>query len=103
MDDLTRPDPTTGGPIELIIESHAKDLGEFEVRRTLPSKQRQRVGPFIFFDHMGPAEFPPSSGVADAGGTPYAGGPLEWSFTTSTAAAPGGQVHPERFHIRLPD
>ncbi len=64
MDDVTRPDPTTDGPIELIIESHTKDLGEFEVRRTLPSKERQRVGPFIFFDHMGPAEFPPGSGVA---------------------------------------
>jgi len=29
----------------------------------LPDKRRQRVGPFIFFDHMGPAEFPPGSGV----------------------------------------
>ncbi|HSG65704.1 MAG TPA: pirin family protein [Gammaproteobacteria bacterium] len=50
--------------IELIIESQTKDLGEFEVRRTLPSKERQRVGPFIFFDHMGPAEFSPGNGVA---------------------------------------
>lgn len=52
------------GPIQLIIHSQPKDLGEFVVRRTLPSKERQRVGPFIFFDHMGPAEFPPGSGVA---------------------------------------
>jgi hypothetical protein len=50
--------------IELIIESQPKDLGEFEVRRTLPSKERQRVGPFIFFDHMGPAKFSPGNGVA---------------------------------------
>jgi hypothetical protein len=50
--------------IELVIESQTKDLGEFEVRRTLPSKDRQRVGPFIFFDHMGPAEFSPGNGVA---------------------------------------
>jgi redox-sensitive bicupin YhaK (pirin superfamily) len=52
------------GPIELLIESQTKDLGEFEVRRTLPSKDRQRVGPFIFFDHMGPARFAPGAGVA---------------------------------------
>ena len=50
--------------IEQIIESQVKDLGEFEVRRTLPSKTRQRVGPFIFFDHMGPAKFESGSGVA---------------------------------------
>jgi len=50
--------------IEQIIESQAKDLGEFEVKRTLPSKARQRVGPFIFFDHMGPAKFKSGSGVA---------------------------------------
>jgi redox-sensitive bicupin YhaK (pirin superfamily) len=50
--------------IEHLIESKMKDLGEFVVRRTLPSRERQRVGPFIFFDHMGPAEFPPESGVA---------------------------------------
>jgi len=49
--------------IELIIEPQTKDLGEFEVRRALPDERRQRVGPFIFFDHMGPADFPPGSGV----------------------------------------
>lgn len=51
------------GIIELLIEPVTKDLGEFTVRRALPDKRRQRVGPFIFFDHMGPAEFPPGSGV----------------------------------------
>ena len=49
--------------IELLIEPVIKDLGEFTVRRALPDKRRQRVGPFIFFDHMGPAEFPPGTGV----------------------------------------
>lgn len=49
--------------IELMIEPAIKDLGEFTVRRALPDKRRQRVGPFIFFDHMGPAEFPPGTGV----------------------------------------
>ncbi len=49
------------------IETHhiarARDLGGFEVRRALPSARRQMVGPFIFFDQMGPAEFLRSQGV----------------------------------------
>jgi redox-sensitive bicupin YhaK (pirin superfamily) len=49
--------------IELRIEPRTRDLGDFAVRRALPDKRRQRVGPFIFFDHMGPAEFPPGKGV----------------------------------------
>jgi len=49
--------------IELQIKPAVKNLGEFSVGRLLPDKQRQRVGPFIFFDHIGPAEFPPGKGV----------------------------------------
>ena len=49
--------------IELLIEPQTKNLGEFTVRRSLPAKQRQRVGPFIFFDHMGPADFAAGGGV----------------------------------------
>jgi redox-sensitive bicupin YhaK (pirin superfamily) len=51
------------GAIELIIEPEKKDLGEFTVRRVLPSAERRMVGPFIFFDHIGPAEFPPGQGI----------------------------------------
>ena len=54
---------TNSSAIALRIHPAAKDLGEFTVRRSLPDQRRQRVGPFIFFDHMGPAEFPPGSGV----------------------------------------
>jgi redox-sensitive bicupin YhaK (pirin superfamily) len=43
--------------IATVIVPRARDLGGFEVRRALPSKDRQMVGPFIFFDQMGPAEF----------------------------------------------
>jgi redox-sensitive bicupin YhaK (pirin superfamily) len=43
--------------IETIVVPKATDLGGFEVRRALPSKGRKMVGPFIFFDQMGPAEF----------------------------------------------
>lgn len=49
--------------IALRIQPITKDLGEFTVRRALPDKRRQRVGPFVFFDHMGPAKFPPGTGV----------------------------------------
>jgi len=52
------------GAIELLIRSRAKSLGAFDVRRVLPASERQRVGPFIFFDHMGPATFSPGQGVA---------------------------------------
>ena len=51
-----------GGPA-LIIEPDEHDLGGFSVRRVLPSKQRRMVGPFVFFDHMGPAEFAPGDGI----------------------------------------
>ncbi len=49
--------------VALRIEPNTKDLGEFSVARLLPDQRRQRVGPFIFFDHIGPAEFPPGKGV----------------------------------------
>ena len=39
------------------------DLGGFKVYRTLPSKERTMVGPFIFFDQMGPARLPPGQGI----------------------------------------
>ncbi len=51
------------GTVELVIEPEEKDLGGFSVRRVLPAPERRMVGPFIFFDHMGPAEFPPGEGI----------------------------------------
>ena len=50
--------------VELVIKPKPKDLGEFTVRRVLPSPEHRKVGPFVFFDHMGPAEFPPGKGIA---------------------------------------
>jgi len=43
--------------LDLVIDQRRRDLGGFEVGRVLPSQQRRMVGPFIFFDHMGPVEF----------------------------------------------
>jgi len=45
--------------IELVIDQRRRDLGGFEVGRILPFAQRRMVGPFIFLDHIGPAEFAP--------------------------------------------
>ena len=51
------------GPIDLVIEAKKKDLGGFEVGRILPFAKRRMVGPFIFLDHMGPADFAPGQGI----------------------------------------
>jgi redox-sensitive bicupin YhaK (pirin superfamily) len=54
---------TAAGDGEMVIRSKVKDLGGFQVRRVLPAPERQMIGPFIFFDHIGPAHFPPGHGV----------------------------------------
>lgn len=51
------------GAVELVIDPQPRDLGGFSVRRILPARERRMVGPFIFFDHMGPADFPPGGGI----------------------------------------
>lgn len=51
------PDNINCDPVALVIIPTAKNLGDFEVRRALPAQERQMVGPFIFFDQMGPAIF----------------------------------------------
>jgi len=45
--------------IDLVIDARRRDLGGFEVGRVLPCAGRRMVGPFAFFDHMGPLAFPP--------------------------------------------
>jgi redox-sensitive bicupin YhaK (pirin superfamily) len=46
-----------------VIEPRDRDLGGFSVRRVLPAAKLRTVGPFIFFDHMGPAQLPHGEGV----------------------------------------
>ena len=46
-----------------LLDPHTKNLGGFEVRRLLPAHPHKMVGPFIFFDHMGPTRLPPGDGV----------------------------------------
>ena len=50
--------------IALRVEPRTADLGEFTVRRALPAREQRMVGPIVFLDHMGPAEFPPGKGIA---------------------------------------
>ena len=62
------PDPVPGDAasvdaVETVIVPRAVDLGEMTVRRALPAVERQMVGPFIFFDQMGPAEFLTDQGI----------------------------------------
>jgi len=49
--------------VKMRLEPKDKDLGGFSVRRLLPSREQRSVGPFIFFDHLGPALFAPGTGI----------------------------------------
>ncbi len=54
---------TLPNAVSLIIPAREKDLGGFQVRRVLPFAKHRMVGPWIFFDHMGPADFAPGIGI----------------------------------------
>ena len=58
------PSVATAAAVELTIEPRVRSLGEFDVRRVLPAAKRRMVGPFVFLDHMGPADFSPGQGMA---------------------------------------
>lgn len=49
--------------LPFVIAGKPTDLGGFSVRRLLPVAKKRALGPFVFFDHMGPAEFPPGKGI----------------------------------------
>jgi hypothetical protein len=55
----TKPCPA----LDVVIVPRSRDIGGFEVRRALPSAQRRMVGPFVFYDQMGPATFKPGAGL----------------------------------------
>ena len=55
--------PNAEDVIETVVYARPRDLGGFTVGRALPSAAQRLVGPFVFFDHMGPVEFPPEGGV----------------------------------------
>jgi redox-sensitive bicupin YhaK (pirin superfamily) len=49
--------------VEMVIVPRAHDVGGFEVHRALPAAEKQMIGPFIFFDQMGPGEFLTGKGL----------------------------------------
>lgn len=59
--------------IEMVIDARRKDLGGFEVGRVLPFAKRRMIGPFIFLDHMGPADFAPGSDAINVRPHPHIG------------------------------
>jgi redox-sensitive bicupin YhaK (pirin superfamily) len=66
MSTLDEAEPSCPAPppgLEHVIIPRAHDVGGFEVRRALPARERQMVGPFIFFDQMGPGEFLTGQGL----------------------------------------
>ena len=81
--------------IETVIVPRAHDLGSFEVRRALPSARRQMVGPFIFFDQMGPSEFLLGSGM-DVRPHPHIG------LSTVTYLFEGEIMHRDSLGTSLP-
>jgi redox-sensitive bicupin YhaK (pirin superfamily) len=61
-------DPDPGNAVQSeaiaqVIVPRSVDLGDFTVHRALPSAQSRMVGPFIFFDHFGPAHFRSGAGI----------------------------------------
>jgi redox-sensitive bicupin YhaK (pirin superfamily) len=62
-DDPIAGDKRSCDAIETVIVPRTRDLGGFEVRRALPSAKRRMVGPFIFWDQMGPSEFVIGEGI----------------------------------------
>jgi redox-sensitive bicupin YhaK (pirin superfamily) len=56
-------DAPAADAIDLVIVPRSVDVGHFAVRRALPHTKRRMVGPFIFFDHFGPAEFHAGQGI----------------------------------------
>ncbi len=49
--------------LQRVIVPRPRDLGGFQVRRVLPSLQQRSIGPFVFFDQMGPARLNPGQGI----------------------------------------
>jgi redox-sensitive bicupin YhaK (pirin superfamily) len=93
-------DPTPGtayscDAIELVVVPRTSDLGGFEVRRALPSAKRRMVGPFIFLDEMGPAEFKAGRGI-DVRPHPHIG------LATVTYLFDGEIVHRDSLGTHVP-
>jgi hypothetical protein len=65
---MTLPAQPTENPVSAVIIPRARDIGDFEVRRALPAIELRSIGPFIFFDQMGPVVFQKPSTPAKSTG-----------------------------------
>jgi redox-sensitive bicupin YhaK (pirin superfamily) len=81
--------------VEAVIIPRAHDVGGFEVHRALPAKEKQMIGPFIFFDQMGPGEFLTGKGL-DVRPHPHIG------LATVTYLFDGSIVHRDSLGTQLP-
>jgi redox-sensitive bicupin YhaK (pirin superfamily) len=88
-------DARASDAIEQIIIPRTVDLGDFEVHRALPSARARMVGPFILFDHMGPAVLRGGTGV-DVRPHPHIG------LATVTYLFDGEIVHRDSLGTALP-
>ncbi len=88
-------DAQSSDAIAHIVVPRSVDLGGFQVHRALPSAQSRMVGPFIFFDHMGPAVFKPGVGV-DVRPHPHIG------LATVTYLFDGEIVHRDSLGTAMP-
>ena len=76
--------------IQDVLKPHVKDLAGFSVRRVLPASTRQSLGPFVFFDHVGPAIFEAGQGAMDVRPHPHIG------LATVTFLFEGAMTHRDR-------
>lgn len=67
-------------PVAKVLIPRARDIGDFEVRRALPGADPRSIGPFVFFDQMGPVQFAPGKGM-DVRPHPHIGlSTITWLF-----------------------
>jgi len=92
---MSAPDPSLPDGIETVILPRSHDVGGFEVHRALPAKEKQMVGPFIFFDQMGPGEFLTGKGL-DVRPHPHIG------LATVTYLFDGSIMHRDSLGTQLP-
>jgi redox-sensitive bicupin YhaK (pirin superfamily) len=81
--------------IATVIDGRPRDLGGFTVGRVLPVEARRHVGPFVFFDHIGPADLAPGHGL-DVRPHPHIG------LATVTYLFDGEIVHRDSLRSRQP-
>ena len=92
---MSQNQPSNPDSVESVILPRAHDVGGFEVRRALPAKEKQMIGPFIFFDQMGPGEFLTGKGL-DVRPHPHIG------LATVTYLFDGSILHRDSLGNQLP-